>query len=154
MLYHFLLLSSFLLLSNILKAQYTVKQIDSICISIDSGKNSHCTIACGSTTSRKNCYLITNEETLLSSSGFIDIRDTSFQYNYYYLNNKPIKTTLSLESPINTKIYAAVYYFNHDKAIKVIGENLNLSDPAFALSCAYAHTYWYSKVSIIKKKNK
>jgi hypothetical protein len=154
MLYRFLLICSFFLLSSILKAQYTVKQIDSICSSIDSGRNSSCKIACGHTTSRKNCYLVTNEEILLSSSGFIYTRDTSFQYNYYYLNNKPIKTTLSLESPVNNKIYSAVYYFNNDKAIKVIGENLNLSDPTFALSCAYAHTYWFPKVSTIKEKNK
>src|SRR5437870_3221070 len=138
MLYRFLFTCSCFLLVKMLKAQDTVTQIDSICNSIDAGKNSRCTTACGPTTSRKNCYTDNDDELLLSSSGFIDIRDTSFQYHYYYLNSKPIKVILSLESPINSNIYSATYYFCNDRTIKAIGENPKISDPAFALLYANA----------------
>ena len=145
MVYRFLFICSCILSSSTLNAQYTVTQIDSICNSIDSGKN-HCSIACGNIASRENCYSTRSNEILLSCSGFTLVRDTNFLYKYHYLNNKPIKATLSLQYPVNNNIYSATYYFDGDKTIKVIGEDTDLSNRELAFSYAKAHSYWFPKI--------
>jgi hypothetical protein len=154
MLCRFLFICSCVLSSTILKAQDTVTQIDSICNEVDAGKNSCCTIACGPVTSRENCYTCINDEILLSSNGFIILRDTLFSYNYHFLNNKPIKVILSLEHPVNNKIFTAIYYFSNDKVLKAIGEDLKISDAELSLSYAKAHTYWFPKKVVLKNRNK
>ena len=127
------------------KAQLTVAAIDSICNAVDITKMKTCTIACGHITSRENCYAPQNEDILLYSSGFILLRDTIFGYQYYYLNNQPVKVTLNFEARKTGKTYNAVYYFCNNKTVKIIGEDASLSDEAMALSCGIKHSYWYPK---------
>ena len=57
---------------------------------------------------------------------------------------------MSLEYPISNKIYTAIYYFNNDKVIKAIGEDLKISNAELTLSYGKAHTYWFSKKVVLK----
>jgi len=52
--FHFIF--SVLVSPNILYAQSTPEQIDSISLSIDINRNKECTQACGRNVSRLNCY--------------------------------------------------------------------------------------------------
>jgi len=123
----------------------TVAKVDSICSSIDLGKNSRCTIACGSIASRENCYTADNDDILLSCNGFVYLRDTFFNYHYYYLDNQPIKATLSFRPRTKGNPYSATYYFSGNRAIQITGEDEKISDTAWAFSFATAHTYWFPK---------
>ncbi|MGC4103028.1 hypothetical protein [Ferruginibacter sp.] len=124
-------------------AQTSVRQIDSICTSIDQKNDLNCYQACGRNVSHLTCYNNYNEDSLLHSDGFIDRNDSSFAFSYYYFNNQPVRVTLQLKHPLNNSVYNATYYFNNDTLIIVTGENVQLSNPSLALYYGRKCTYWF-----------
>jgi hypothetical protein len=109
-----------------------VERIEKICLSIDKNKNLVEAIGEGENADKKWGFEIhdfKDELGILYRTTHISSTDQYCEVIFYYNNKNVIKAIVTItEKNVNKPQYSAIYYFENNKLIKKIGENINYSN--------------------------
>ena len=162
----FILLSCTILFANgqqdLGKIVFSPTQIDSICKVIDSSKSLHSSSMEGENPNSGGwttymfhdkplggkLYMAHNENS--TSCTLTNCSYCTYQTYIYYNDQKVIKTKYSIENYCgggSKTFYSVVYYFNDNKLIKAVDEDLIYSSSVLLLSEATSLQSWFTKHS-------